>query len=146
MTRALGLFLSTTCLLVLVACASDSAGETCSSTGQACACSGDCSRKCETQSGTGCQFTCAAGKTCSFDCASGDCQVTCGSGSTCTVGCAGGGCRVTAEATSSLDVTCGNKGTCTVACTDTKKCTVDGAPGIGSSGGLPGVPATDADE
>ena len=143
--RTLCILLSTAGVLVLVACSSDPKGETCSNNGQQCACSDSCNRKCETQSGTGCQFTCAAGKTCGFDCAAGNCSVTCGSGATCTVACAAGGCTITSEADSSLDVTCGNKGTCTVACTGTKKCTVDGTAPAGSSG-TPGLPATDAGE
>lgn len=139
LARALGLFVATGSLVVLVACSSATPGETCANNGQQCACSDSCNRSCETSSGTGCQFTCAAGKTCSFDCKSGNCSVTCGAGATCNVTCAGGGCSITAEADSSLDATCGNKGSCTVACTGSKKCTVDGKPADSAAPGLPGT-------
>lgn len=127
LVRTLSLFLATVGLVTLVACSS-TPGETCSNNGQQCACSDSCSRSCETSNGTGCQFTCAAGKTCTFDCAAGNCSVTCGSGATCNVACAGGGCSITAETDAALEATCGSKASCTVACSGTKKCNVDGKP------------------
>jgi len=145
--RNLALLFLTLGLLVSIGCSSDAKGEVCSNGGQQCSCTDDCSRTCETSGGTGCQFTCAAGKTCSFDCKAGDCTIACGAGSTCSVACAGGGCRITSEANASLDVTCGNKGTCTAACTGTKKCNVDGVPATGapSAPGV-GIPDVDAGE
>ncbi len=62
--------------------------------------------------------TCAAGKTCAFDCPAGKCVQTCGAGSTCAASCAGGACVQACGAGGNCDMSCAG-GKCAQVCADT---------------------------